>query len=342
MVSRATRLVGGFTLVELLVVIAIIGVLVGLLLPAVQAARESARRSLCTNNLKQIGLGMHCHVQAKARLPSGFVVTGTTPNFLTSIYTQDIRFRGGFAAWGMLILPYLEELAVFNQLQLGTQDLNGIPLGMLVTGPATALGRPRPAYSCPSDQLPARRRTLAGLLGGFGPSNYVGNFGSNLPPRQAWDGIAGQGIGAHQPRGTLFMNSELSPARITDGLSKTLLTGEISTDQKHWTYFSSADSSNLDGQGAGTWPGVPRQLKFDGMVLRDVHPNSPINSQLPQATIDAGANDDGFGSKHSGGASFLFCDGAVRFLSENIDSSTTPGTFQRLGDRADGLAIREY
>jgi len=332
-----------FTLVELLVVIAIIGVLVGLLLPAVQSARETARRSACTNNLKQIGLAMHCHVQAKSRLPSGFVVTGTTPNFLTSIWSQDIRFQGNFAAWGTLILPYLEELAVFSQLQLSTQDFAGVPLGMRVTGPSTVLSRPLPVYSCPSDRLPTRRQNLTGLLGGFGPSNYVGNFGSNLPPRATWDAIAGQGIGASQPRGTLFMNSALSPAQINDGLSKTLLVGEISTEQKHWTYFQSAAfSSNLDGQGAGTWPAVPGQLKFDGMVLRDVHPNSPVNSQLPQATIEGGNNDDGFGSKHAGGATFLLCDGSVRFLSENIDSSSMPGTYQRLGDRADGLPIGDF
>jgi hypothetical protein len=325
------------TLVEVLVVIAIIGLLIGLLLPAVQSARESARRAACMNNLKQIGLAMQSHMQSTTRLPAGFMVTGTTPNFLSSIWSQNIRFQGNFVAWGALILPHLDELPVFNRLQLGTQGFEGVQLGMRVTGPADVLGRPRPIYSCPSDQLPTRRRNSPGLIGDFGPSNYVGNFGSNLPPRHHWDGIAGQGIGAHRPRGTLFMNSELSPAQIRDGLSNTLLVGEISTDQKHW---------GTDGQGAGVWPSVPSQLKFDGMVLRDVHPAHPLNSVLPESVIDMpmGGDDDGFGSKHPGGAGFVLCDGSVRFISNDIDSSSgsPPGLYQRLGDRNDGHPVSGF
>ncbi|MEI7781249.1 MAG: DUF1559 domain-containing protein [Planctomycetota bacterium] len=334
----------GFTLVELLVVIAIIGLLVGMLIPAVQSARESARRTACANNLRQIGLAVQSHIQSTARLPNGFTVTGTTPNFLTSVWSQDIRFQGNFVAWGALILPFLDELNVFNQLQLNTQNFSGVQLGMRVTGPANVLSSPRPVYSCPSDVLPTRRNTLTGLLNGFGPSNYVGNFGSNLPPIGYWDGMSGQGIGANKPRGALFMNSNLSPAHISDGLSNTFLVGEISTGQKHWTYYdSSAASSTLDGQGAGVWASVPAQLKFDGMVLRDVHPNSPLNSLLPESVIEGGFNDDGFGSKHPGGAGFVLCDGAVRFVSSDIQSSSSPpGTYQKLGDRNDGLPVTDF
>lgn len=333
-----------FTLVELLVVIAIIGTLVALLLPAVQSAREASRRSACSNNLKQIGVAMHNHLDAHKTFPSGFVVTGTLPNFTVSLYSDAnlIRFEGNFIAWGALILPYLEELNVFSQLQTGTRDFGGVPLGTLVNGPASVISKPRPGYSCPSDSLPTRRQTFSGLMAGFGPSNYVGNFGSNLPPKGVWDGLDGQGIGAQRPRGTLFMNSKLTPAQILDGLSSTFLVGEVSTDQKHWTYFSSNSSySTLDGQGAGTWAAVPAQMKFDGMVLRDVSPDRPLNILLVTASNQE--LNDGFGSKHSGGASFLFCDGAVRFVSENIDSATSPqGTYQRLGDRADGMSVGQF
>ena len=79
------------------------------------------------------------------------------------------------------------------------------------------------------------------------------------------------------------------------------------------------------------------------MVVRDVHPNHPLNSQLPASMINGSEGQDGFGSKHAGGASFVFCDGAVRFISESIDSSSSPlGTYQRLGDRADGLQVSDF
>jgi prepilin-type N-terminal cleavage/methylation domain-containing protein/prepilin-type processing-associated H-X9-DG protein len=340
MAAKAARSASGFTLVELLVVIAIIGVLVGLLLPAVQAARESARRSSCTNQLKQIGLAMHNHLSATRAFPSGFVLTGTTPNYDNpAIWSEPMRFEGNFVAWGALILPYLEQQEIFDQLRFTEKSVNGVMLGRLVnTTPAAVLSRALPPYSCPSDRLPTRRRNNTSLLSNFGPSNYVGNFGRGADTR-------GQLCGTRSPNGTLFVNSSLAPRQILDGMSKTLLVGELSSDQKQWTYFGT-DSGSLDGQGAGTWAGVPNQLKFDGMVVRDVHPDHPLNSTLPESTITnfGGYGDhDGFGSKHSGGANFLFCDGAVRFISESIDSSSSPlGTYQRLGDRADGMALGDF
>ncbi len=328
----------GFTLVELLVVIAIIGTLVGLLLPAVQTARESARRSACSNNLKQIGLAMHNHLDANKCLPSGFVITGTTPNF-SNIYSDDIRFQGGYVAWGALILPYLEHQDVFSQLTFSERSFNGVMLGRIVGSRSGSVvhTRPLPAYSCPSDVLPTRRRSWNHVLNYMGTSNYVGVYGRS-------DGGRGQMCGELNPNGALFMNSKIASKNVLDGMSKTLLVGELSTDQKHWTYFESGDQyGNLDGQGAGTWAGIPAQLKFDGMVVRDVHPKHPLNSQLSASMIGGDEGQDGFGSKHAGGASFVFCDGAVRFISEIIDSSSSPlGTYQRLGDRADGLQVSDF
>lgn len=331
----------GFTLVELLVVIAIIGTLVGLLLPAVQSAREAARQSACSNNLKQIGLAMHNHLDANKSFPSGFVLTGTTPNF-ANIWGDAIRFEGNFVAWGALILPYLEQQEIYDQLTFSEKAFGGVMLGRIVNSKSPALvhSRPLPAYSCPSDRLPTRRRAFNSLLNNFGPSNYVGNYGRT-------NGGRGQLCGESAPNGTLYFNSKVTSKDVVDGMSKTLLVGELSTDQKHWSYFdANAASQNLDGQGAGTWAGVPAQLKFDGMVVRDVHPDHPLNSTLPEATISsfAGQGDhDGFGSRHLRGANFVFCDGAVRFLQMSIHSSTAPlGAYQRLGDRADGLSVSDF
>ena len=329
----------GFTLVELLVVIAIIGTLVGLLVPAVQTARESARRFACSNNLKQIGLAMHNHLDANKCFPSGFVLTGTTPDY-SNIFSDPIRFEGNYVAWGALILPYIEHQEVFDQLTFSEKSFNGVMLGRLVDSksPAVVHSRALPVYTCPSDRLPTRRRNNSSLLNNFGPSNYVGNYGRTAGGR-------GQLCGERTPNGTLFVNSKLAPKNVLDGMSKTFLAGELSTDQKNWSFFGT-DKYSLDGQAAGTWAGVPDQLKFDGMVVRDVHPDHPLNSALPEATISSfgGYGDhDGFGSKHSGGATFVFCDGAVRFISESIDSSSSPlGTYQRLGDRADGLQVSDF
>jgi prepilin-type processing-associated H-X9-DG protein len=324
-----------------LVVIAIIGVLIGLLLPAVQAAREAGRRSACANKIKQIGLAMHNHLSANKVFPAGFVLTGTTPTLVPHCLNDAIRFEGNQVAWGALILPFLEMQDVYDRITFWEKSFNGIMLGRLVNSAGGEHGRSLPVYSCPSDVLPRRRRTNDLLLGhvasagSFGPSNYVGNYGRG-------DDMRGQLCGGPAPNGALFMNSKIDSRNVLDGMSKTLLVGEVSTDQKHWSYYLT-NNSNLDGQGAGVWAGVPRELKYDGMVLRDVHPSHPVNSQLPQASIEGNEGQDGFGSKHPGGASFLFCDGAVRFINQNIDSSSSPlGAYQRLGDRADGLPVSGY
>lgn len=337
----------GFTLVELLVVIAIIGVLIGLLLPAVQAARESARRAACTNNLKQIGLAMHTHLDAKGKFPNGIVVANTTGPIAFSPTTSSypyctelngMRTVGKMPAWGALVLPYMEQQDMYENLDFTGTNSNGT---ITVAGKngSTAISDPLSTYSCPSDQLPRQRKNNATLLGSMGPSNYVGNFGRGIQ-------IRGQNTGIPDANGVLFVNSAIATKDITDGMSKTFLVGEISTDQKTWGYFQTG-STYLDGQGAGVWPGIPGELKNDGMVLRDVDPSHPLNSTLPQASIESanggGGDHDGFGSRHRGGAGFVFCDGAVRFISETIQSASSPlGTYQRLGDRADGQPVSDF
>jgi len=316
----------GFTLVELLVVIAIIGTLVGLLLPAVQAARESARQASCKNNLKQIGLAMLAHHDARKRFPAGYSLTvdySLDPNPANLHFAH--RFQTNPFSWGMFLLPYLEESQVYDRHASLLADPNArMPAASATNGLAT---RPN-VFACPSDTL---ARTGAG---GFGSSNYVGCYGSA-------NEFFGQQVGRFTGvNGVLFWNSAVTLKDITDGGSKTILVGEVSSKQRHWK----------DGVGfynGGLWPGIGHYLKHDGLVFRDTHPNHPINSELPDAhmnTFGGGNGDhDGFGSRHGGGAQFVFCDGSVRFLNENIHSSSSPlGTFQRLGDRADGLTVNPF
>jgi prepilin-type N-terminal cleavage/methylation domain-containing protein/prepilin-type processing-associated H-X9-DG protein len=318
--------VRGFTLIELLVVIAIIGVLVGLLVPAVQQSREASRRSACQNNLKQIGLAMHGHHDARKAFPPGYS--------LTVDYALDpdpakvpwlMRFEAKPFSWGMFLLPYAELSEVYDRHASLLANPNGrMPTPTVANGLAT---RPK-MFACPSDSLP----TTGG--GNYGSSNYVGCYG------RAND-FFGQYVGKFSGvTGMLFWNSSVRLKDVVDGSSKTLLVGEISSKERHWK-----DGVTL--YSGGLWPGVGHYLKHDGLVLRDTHPNHPINSELPDVQLNTYGgmvgDHDGFGSKHPGGTQFLFCDGAVRFIDQSINSSSSPlGTYQRLGDKADGLTVTSF
>jgi prepilin-type processing-associated H-X9-DG protein len=167
----------------------------------------------------------------------------------------------------------------------------------------------------------------------------VGNYG--VPPAGTWNGVAGQRTGPPLPNthGVLYQGSSISSKDITDGTSKTFLAGEISTQQRAWPLATAGAIS----QGAGVWAALA-DLKADDLVLRQCDAGHPLNSQFSDDVIlnaNGGIGDsDGFGSRHPGGVNFAMCDGAVRFISENIQSATSPlGTYQRLSHRADGLAI---
>jgi prepilin-type N-terminal cleavage/methylation domain-containing protein len=320
----------GFTLVELLVVIAIIGVLIGLLLPAVQAARESARRSRCQNNLKQLGLAMHSYHDARNKLPPGYMLVPDSS--LGSPWNhRNLQRRFG---WGMLLLPYLEESSLYDQHAAAIAD----PAGIMPSPSATNGLRSRPSvFVCPSDTLP-----VVTLWGGrdYGSSNYVGCYGRT-------NEMSGQNVGNFDAAtGVLHATSKVGFKEITDGTSQTILLGEVSSLERHWGTTIAA-ANNCPGFLGGIWAGIPHELKYDGLVLRDTHPDHPINSRLPTSQLDSGnggrGDHDGFGSQHPGGALFVFCDGSVRFLNQNIQSSSSPlGTYQRLGDKADGLPVGDY
>ncbi len=200
----------GFTLVELLVVIAIIGILVGLLLPAVQAAREAARRMQCTNNMRQIGLAIHNYESAHRRLPAGWLSNGLT----------------GEPGWGWAatILPFMEGTNVHNRIdfRFPIEDTVNEQVRTIVI----------PSYLCPSDIAPELFELHAGdghghehdhltfdeeeeILFTVAKSNYVGMFGTFELEDAPYNG-----------NGMFFGNSRIRMADITDGLSNTLMVGE--------------------------------------------------------------------------------------------------------------------
>jgi prepilin-type N-terminal cleavage/methylation domain-containing protein len=264
-----------FTLIELLVVIAIIGILVALIIPAVQAAREAARRATCKNHLRQIGLALHSHHDVRKMLPTGWLGFDTAGN----PHPEGQRAWG----WASRILPYLEEDALFNTIQFNRP----------ITDPLNRPGRETvlAIYRCPADPAPANVFSLQREAGGqaivdLSRSNYVGVYGTRELESFPSDGD-----------GVFFHNSRIRFKNIVDGLSKTFVVGER--------------SSHLGGS---TWVGVvPEGEEAMARIVgsADLPPNP--------ASLDSGHLDD-FSSSHATGAHFLYADGGVVLISDEIDA----------------------
>lgn len=216
---------GAFTLIELLVVMIIIGLLVALLVPGVQAAREAARRSSCINNLRQIGLALHNHENAKGFLPPSW-----KPTFPVSTMAPDID------GWSMpaQLLPYLEQKVTESRIDFEQSYTLAIPV-VTADGKLTQISALRtPTYLCPSEV-----RDEVRLSGGV-PQHYPINYGANLGIWFVWDPATETG-----GPGAFYPNSRLTAGSFQDGLSNTLSVAEV----KGWNayYRNQGDvQANLD------------------------------------------------------------------------------------------------
>jgi prepilin-type N-terminal cleavage/methylation domain-containing protein/prepilin-type processing-associated H-X9-DG protein len=316
----------GFTLVELLVVIAIIAVLIGLLLPAVQAARESARRSNCSNNLKQWGLGLQNHLQTRRAFPAG---------------NAGRPAGGGGSGWGhtwmVLLLPYVEQQNKADQLDLTWAFWdNAASINMVALN-----GWTFDALHCPSSSLPKTGAGISDQGHTTSHANYVAVAGaSNEPAAQTWasgNGIVGSG-------GVLFPNSRVTEADISDGFSKTLVIGE------HGDFQTDANGTKVHIRGSNphaftmgmnrtTRPsggGDPGDLRaFNTTTIRfQINQRGLANQGGVQANF---GNNIPLNSAHPGGCNTVFADGAVRFLSD----STSLDTLQLMARRNDGQTYGE-
>lgn len=346
----------GFTLVELLVVMAIIAILITLLVPALQSAREAARRTQCSNNLKQLGLALHNYHDTHGSFPPGYMVIREGPE-------RDLEFDEQWG-WPVFLLPYLDQQGLYDDLEVMQYRLRGFFEKTALEIPEERrreLNLPKvklASFRCPTDRtddiLPKTFRYFGNGNGidvlekkailvneGYQPatSNYIGLAGYF---RQAWD---------FSNTGVLFGRSSISFHDIADGQSNVFAVGE-------------RDKRCL----AGAWVGVstPGGIDSDNGIwytvgLTSEKLNHPLLVRCQR----------GFSSPHPGGANFLFCDGSCSFISNGIESkpytagivvdgvryyidpltdvpeditidiARRMGVYQLLGMREDGAAIVE-
>ncbi len=314
--SQKTR---GFTLIELLVVIAIIATLVAILLPAVQQAREAARRSTCKNNLKQIGLALHNYHDTYNVFPAAWV------------WDDNGNDAGAAYGWAVFLLPQLEQGPLYDALAPNSpRNLDELYIASPAPADQALLETIIPVFRCPSDITPPLNN-----LGRFGnprrfnpsTSNYVAQVGGSDPR------VLG---GTPKPtEGMFYANSFLGFRDMTDGSSNTIMIGE-----RDGGPTGPNPAGTIESFKAAYWAGVGRQQlnNFDAIAtcLARTWAGINIDYQVLNQTSNVGK---GFSSLHQGGAQVLLGDGAVRFLSENIDMN---GVFLPLCYREDGAVVGEF
>jgi prepilin-type N-terminal cleavage/methylation domain-containing protein len=307
----------GFTLIELLVVIAIIAILIALLLPAVQQARESARRTQCKNNLKQIGLAMHNYHDTASLFPPGVISRTSQP-----YNTNKVDNNGTGWVRGAFLLPHTDPAALYNQLAPNDR--------VVVTGtPLLLMQTVLPAYLCPSDanRKPTQNDAQAVNVGipkvsvFLALNNYIAIEANHMACTEG------------DSQGMFFINSNIRIKDVTDGTSNTWMVSE--RDTYLWPARPGVSISRHMG---GTWAAVSTPNCFD--------PNYDHNLALAYVQSTYGEINGSatridsreLASLHTGGVHVCTADGAVRFVSQNINLTTA----LNLCKRADGASVGEW
>ncbi|MBL8850197.1 MAG: DUF1559 domain-containing protein [Planctomycetaceae bacterium] len=330
-------------MIELSVAVAIIGVIASVIVPAVFQARESARRVQCQNNLRQTGIALHSFHETHGRFPPGW--SGIQFSDDGSILRPaDL---GCLWAWGAHLLPQLDHSPLFEQL-----DVSGFSDP---PAPGDKLDVSLDVFLCPSDI--AGRDSGWGLyrweeegestlLKGYARSNYIAVNGSDASPSvvldaRSWDEPLLTGIFGNETRTTL--------AEVLDGASNTLAVGERAMSRRDakeeprgavWIRNVGELLSISQTSGTATMKasGTPPVVGLSVLPFAAIHCDA--NSVVGVTNRESPLNQTpvGFSSRHPGGANFLFADGAVRFISERIETAT----YERLGAMADGEVVAEF
>lgn len=365
----------GFTLIELLVVIAIIAILIALLLPAVQQAREAARRTQCRNNLKQIGLAFHNYESTFGRFPGALYMVSGASGINIGEGPVGAAGDGNFHTWTELILPFLDQAPLYNTINfsivMGFGDATGTtPPPNYSSGTATAYnasqnfaaitGAAVMPYICPStphqsnfvtpyvdDWLTASYTTPLYHAGsvldytGFAPG---GNMNDNNGALGNFQSVAILDIETTATNPSRSQSAGVKIAQITDGTSNTLIVGEhTAPGGKEWilgkSYGNRSDEDvGLMGPAWSDWQWA------SGHFMRGRTPASTVDANGHPTGISDGDcvincfNKWNLYSFHVGGAHILLADGTVRFVSQNIDRYT----FNRLYHVADGTPVGEF
>lgn len=284
-----------FTIVELMVVLAIVMIALSLAMPAIQRARQFAREVSCKNNLQQLGLAMHNYHDVYSLYP---------PAWCARFSDAD---SPGWLGWQWRLLPFVEQANLYSQVH------NGLNVPEWMDKPEFAK-TVLPIYLCPMDSTGGKNP----FRGGFGTSNYSGNFGPELLPRwyessaeEFWPGAVPT---PKDSTGIFRHNLCTRLADITDGISNTGMISERSATS-----------------GAGIWIGV-RSNRHENDVVTDMNHMSGLNKSW-----------SGFSGRHDGSLNILLCDGAVRLVRDNIDSRPDgTGLLQRLSSKSDGNVVGDF
>ncbi len=322
----------GFTLVELLVVIAIIGVLVALLLPAVQAAREAARKTACFNNLKQIGLGLQNYHAAHSRFPAALTDGGR--------YNSNLNRNAGFGAtedhydevrnitgWTYL-LPYVEAQTLYDRYDFSvTSSMSNNKTKISVAGDDTinaeVCGTRLPWLECPSMETAGERSSFQeGMEHIFSRRNavrtsYLFSTGAFFSESALWESLS-----SDIRRGAFGNNGAASLRQIVDGSSNTIAVGEaVSGDQIGGKTLSHYGPWGLTGTYTCCHGVVfsNSSYRVNGTVNPQNANEFHINTDWPYDNLPDRSTRGVFGSSHPGGAHFAMCDGSVQYLQESMD-----------------------